>query len=237
MKKPVFAIVGVLALVSSGAVMAADLPPPIVGKAAPYVAPMYFSWTGFYVGGNAGYGWGSGSGTVTFTTLAPAGATGPFSGSGNGFLGGVQAGYNWQMGSFVFGGEVDFQLSEASGTFSGRAGAVTFNGSARNLWFGTGRGRIGYAFDRWLVYGTGGGYVAENKASGIDSLGRAFNARATGWGWTLGGGLEWAVAPSWSIKAEYLYLNTPDKVPTRAGTTMTGSADTHVARGGVNFRF
>src|SRR5271169_6552665 len=96
-------------LLSSGiaTASAADMPPPVVY--AP--VPQQFSWSGFYIGGNAGYGWTNASGTITTTT-----GTGTFSGSGNGFLGGAQAGYNWQVESIVFGVEADFQGTTASGT-------------------------------------------------------------------------------------------------------------------------
>src|SRR5688572_14779607 len=109
MRTPVIACVGLVIASVSGASMAADLAPRPVGKAPFYPAAPLFTWTGFYIGGNGGYGWGSGSGTVVFTTVAPIGATGPVTGSGDGFFGGVQAGYNWQFGSFVLGAETDFQ--------------------------------------------------------------------------------------------------------------------------------
>lgn len=112
---PTLAAVLAAASVLAGAANAADLPPR---AAPPMKAPVYaappFSWTGFYLGGNFGYGWGEGSGTMTF-----GGATGPIRGSGDGVLGGVQAGYNWQMGAMVVGIETDFQGSSATGDFSG----------------------------------------------------------------------------------------------------------------------
>ena len=235
MRNPVFAIVGVLGL--CGTAMAADLPPPVV-KTPPYFSPApIFTWSGFYAGVNFGYGWGSGSGTVTYTALAPIGASGPISGSGNGFLGGAPIGYHWQIGSFVLGAEADFQLSEAAGTYSGNVGAVTFTGTGRNLWFGTFRGRLGYALDQFLVFGTGGGYVAQNKFSGTDSTGASWVEHETGWGWTIGAGVEYALFQSWSIKGEYLYLSTPSAVPTQPGTTVSGSMDSHIVRAGLNFRF
>lgn len=210
--------------------------PPPVAKAPAYVAPI-FTWTGFYIGGNLGYGWGDGSGTVTNTGIAPLGATGPVSGNGNGILGGVQIGYNWQTGAFVWGVETDFQLSAGEGTFAGNTGAVTFTGNSKNEWFGTIRGRLGYAVDRWLLYVTGGGAYSHNSISGTDSLARTFNASATGWSWTVGGGVEAALTNNWSVKGEYLYISTPDTLPIRAGTTITGDTDSHVFRVGVNYRF
>jgi opacity protein-like surface antigen len=100
---------------------AADMlpPPPVIY--AP--VPQQFSWSGFYIGGNAGYGWTRASGTITTMTGA-----GSFSLSGNGFLGGAQAGYNWQAESIVFGVEADFQGTTASGSVNAAAGP-TINGT------------------------------------------------------------------------------------------------------------
>jgi outer membrane immunogenic protein len=228
-----------------GAANAADIrrPPPPVAKAPAFVAPL-FTWTGFYIGANVGYGWGDGSGTVTHVNVAPVGARGPISGDGDGILGGIQIGYNWQTGPFVIGFETDIQASGAEGTFTGRAGPagpVTYRGTTEHPWFGTIRGRLGYAADRWLFYFTGGGYYAENKATGVATRPGfapvAFSSTETGWGWTVGGGVEWAFVANWSVKAEYLYLATPDKVPARPGTRINGDTDAHVVRLGVNYRF
>jgi outer membrane immunogenic protein len=223
-----------------GTANAADIRPPPPVKAPPaFVAPL-FTWTGFYIGANLGYGWGDGSGTIRHVSVAPVGARGPLSGDGDGILGGIQIGYNWQTGPFVIGFETDFQATGAEGSFTGRAGPVLYRGTTETPWFGTIRGRVGYAADRWLFYFTGGGYYAENKATGIASRPgavAAFSTTEDGWGWTVGGGVEWAFAPNWSAKLEYLYLATPDNVPTRPGTRLDGNTDTHVFRVGVNYRF
>ena len=240
MKLVTLAGCGVLAMVCSGVAMAADLgPPPIIGKAPPlepYVIP-YFSWTGLYVGANVGYGWGNGSGTVTNTTLAPIGASGPVSGSGHGILGGIQLGYNYQMGAWVFGLETDFQGSDGKGSFHGNTGAVTFSGTSKTDWFGTVRARAGYAMDRWLFYVTGGGLYAHSSITGIDSLARSFSASAVGITWTVGAGVEAALWDNWTAKIEYLYAGTPNDVPTRSGTKVSGNVDENIVRAGVNYRF
>ncbi|MPZ58227.1 MAG: outer membrane beta-barrel protein [Rhizobiales bacterium] len=230
------------AMVMGGVAEAADIrqPPPAV-KAPAYVEPL-FTWTGFYIGGNIGYGWSDGSGTVTNTGFFPAaiGARGPVSGDGDGILGGVQIGYNWQSGAFVYGIETDFQFSGGEGDFRGRVApgaANRFAGTAKNEWFGTIRGRLGYAVDTWLVYVTGGGAYTHNKIDGVTGTGVPFSASETGWTWTVGGGVEAALWANWSVKAEYLYLATPDSVPTPVGTSIDGDVDTHVIRVGVNYRF
>jgi outer membrane immunogenic protein len=92
------------------------------------------------------------------------GRAGSFSGSSNGFLGGAQAGYNWQTGPFVIGAELDFQGTTASGSVNASAGSA-ITGTAKTPWFGTLRGRVGYAADRILFYATGGGVYGDTSLS------------------------------------------------------------------------
>lgn len=229
MQKSVSALValGISALAISSA-YAADLPRP-VGKApaAVYVQP--FSWAGFYAGVNAGWGWTTGSGTATV-----GGVTQNYSGSGNGFLGGVQIGYNLQSGNFVYGVEADFQGAGGSGTVTG----TTFTGSAKTPWFGTVRGRLGYAFDRSMLYVTGGGVYGKSTLEGTDTGTGAFSNSATYWTWTVGGGYEAMLWDRWSAKIEYLYAGTPTKAPTPNGTSaLSGSSHTNVVRVGLNYHF
>ena len=229
-----WAVAAAAATAIAGTASAADIrqaPPPMV-KAPVYAAPP-FSWTGFYIGGNIGYGWGDASGTMTVGPFS-----GPISGSGSGVLGGVQAGYNWQMGAFVVGVETDFQGTGADGTMRGTLapGAVPVTGTTETPWFGTIRGRLGYAADRWLFYVTGGGAYSENKVSGTRGA-VPFSASAVGWSWTVGGGVETALTNNWSVKGEYLYIGAPDKLPLPAGVGVTGDAESHVFRLGVNYRF
>src|ERR1041385_5861634 len=123
------------AMLMSGAAFAADLPARMPAK-APLYAPVLYTWTGFYVGGNFGWGWSTGDANTTL-----GGVPGTVSGSGNGALGGVQAGYNWQTGALVLGVEADIQLSGARANFNGVNGAVVTTGTAKNNWFGTVPGR------------------------------------------------------------------------------------------------
>jgi outer membrane immunogenic protein len=128
------------------------------------------NWNGLYLGVNGGYGW------VQDAT------------SFEGAFGGGQIGYNIQRGNLVFGLEADIQGSDIKQT----------NGMVID-YFGTARGRLGYSFDRALVYGTGG-YA---YASGND----VFNSKTTQDGWAAGGGIEYKFGPSWSGKFEYQYLD------------------------------
>ena len=204
MKKLLLASAGFV-LFAGTSVLAADLP---VSKAP--VAPPVFSWTGFYVGGNAGYSWGRASTdlseflstTATITTpggpAASATATTPSGASDraklNGGLGGLQAGYNWQFNRYVAGFEGDIQATGERGTVNlcpVAAGAATAacaagtqfgTASYRLPWFSTLRGRVGVTFDRILLYATGGLAVGGVKADYVDGTvsPSSFSPLATG---------------------------------------------------------
>jgi outer membrane immunogenic protein len=220
---------------ASPAVLAADLglrgsAPPMEPR-LPYVA--FYDWTGFYLGANIGYGWTSGSGNMTL-----AGVPGTYSGSGNGVLGGLQAGYNWQSGALVFGVETDIQVSGARGDVNGVAGAAVVTGSAKTPYFGTIRGRLGYAADSWLLYVTAGGLYGKSTLDGVVSTTGPFSASSTYWTYVVGGGAEFALWNRWTAKLEYLYAGTPSSAPVSPATTsLSGSGHTHIVRTGVNYRF
>jgi outer membrane immunogenic protein len=230
--------VALLAGVSFGVVTvasAADMPARMRTKApvAPAFAPIPFTWSGFYVGGNLGWGWTDGDGTITM-----GGASGPTSGSGDGFLGGVQAGYNWQTGSFVFGVETDFQGSTGSGGVNSTAGATTSTATGKTPWFGTIRGRVGYAFDRYLVYATGGGLYGKSTLDGTLNTTGPFSSSSTYWTWVAGAGIETHLWDRWTGKIEYLYAGTPDHVPVPPGTSgISGNTHTNIVRVGLNYHF
>jgi outer membrane immunogenic protein len=201
------------------AASAADLPARTHAytKAPPMVAA--YNWTGFYVGVNAGGAWSSADNF----------------GDASGFVGGGQIGYNWQaVGSpLVLGIEADFQGTSLKN--SGTVGAL--NGEAKVPAFGTVRARVGYAFDRVMVFATGGLAYSDTKGS-LTGPGGSVNDDKWSTGWTLGGGLEWAFAGPWSLKAEYLYVNARSVDLTLAGTTVsTGDYNYNVARLGLNYRF
>jgi outer membrane immunogenic protein len=196
------AALAAVACVATPAV-AADLP------RGPYVAETYgpYNWTGFYAGLNLGYDWGSASNTG----LSP-----------SGFSGGAQGGYNWQTGSIVFGGETDLQLTGASGS----AGAFKFS----NPWFGTLRGRAGYALNNILFYVTGGLAYGEGRAELP-----AFSESHSTLGWTAGAGLEVGLTRRWSVKAEYLYVDLAAQ--NYAITGLSHEITANVLRLGANFHF
>src|SRR5882757_6157690 len=115
---------------------AADL--PVKAPAVPYVAP--YSWTGFYIGANLGYGWARASDDLGMSSNL------------NGVIGGGQIGYNWQINNIVLGVETDFQGSGERASSNGLFLGVPVSVTGRIRYFGTVRGRIGYAWDRWMVY-------------------------------------------------------------------------------------
>ncbi|MFG1377143.1 outer membrane protein [Xanthobacter autotrophicus] len=172
---------------------------------APYVQPVAaFTWTGFYIGANAGYGWGS---TVNSDP--------------GGFIGGFQAGYNFQFANpFVLGIETDFNFSGLS------AGGYSLD------YLGTVRARLGWSFDRVLVYGTGGFAYGQ---SSLDVLGLSSSSTQTGW--TIGAGAEVAFDRNWSARAEYLYVDLGSATyPTVIGPVESG-INANILRAGMNYRF
>jgi outer membrane immunogenic protein len=212
-------IVCAVSVIASSAAGAADIP----RKALPY-SPVYAPvWTGFYAGLNAGYGWATfdnGFGTDRM----------------KGFVGGGQLGYNWQISSFVLGVEGDIQYSAQKRTETAVIGGVTFTGEEKVPWFGTARGRVGYAFDSVMIYGTGGAAWSNFKAS-ISALGLTASTDTTKMGWTAGGGVEWIFMPRWSVKAEYLYIDSGTTTLTIAGVSASGKLKDQIARIGINYHF
>lgn len=167
-----------------------------------------YSWAGPYLGANLGYGWGS----TTNNPTKPSGVNG-----------GLQAGYNWQQGSpWVFGIEADIQVSGADDTFA----PWKFS----NPWYGTMRGRVGYAFNNVMFYGTGGLAFGEIKgqAPGIGE-------NRTSIGWTAGLGAEFALNRNWSAKAEYLYVDLSQRDFSFDG--LPHGYHFSVVRLGVNYHF
>ena len=223
--------------------LAADLPVRTYTKAPVYVEPVY-NWSGFYIGGNAGYGWGraatdgtqtgtqSVSEFIAFSGVPRAGfpvvtplATTPVTGRANvnGFIGGGQAGYNWQRGTWLFGLETDIQGSGERGSsdaclVAGCAiGTGLFTANYKLDWFGTARGRVGFLpTDRVLLYATGG--LAYGGVSATAPL-IPLSWGSTRAGWTVGAGAEVAIDRHWSVKLEYLYMDLGDVGSSSTTTT------------------
>jgi outer membrane immunogenic protein len=252
-------LVGVAFSVMSAAASAADLPRAAY-KAPATVAPVTDNWTGFYLGGNVGYGIGRNPTDIgeyspfptvfnfSSTKLSPAGV-----------LGGGQIGYKWQwMPSWVLGVETDFQgadQKDSSCTFECFGEGIDTRQKLN--WFGTARGIIGWAAGSDLWYFTGGYAYGKVESDGdffANPAGvlAAGSLSATKSGWTVGGGVETRLWNSnWSTKLEYLYMDlghtSYDLMSTIAGVNNLPSGSPlfkvdsairdHIFRVGVNYRF
>jgi outer membrane immunogenic protein len=243
-------LVGVLSLSSA---MAADLgvrpaPAPIV--AAPAFVPAY-TWTGLYVGGEFGGGWGHSqttfdSGNRVFpsgTSLAPLNTSG--------VLGGVALGYNYQIyGPLVLGVEGNFDWGNLQGSATSQSPTVPFSRTVDftgNNLLANVSGRLGYAWNNVLLYGKGGAGWGKSPRT-VTTINAAGLVQSTSigeeWGVArplVGGGVEWAFAPNWSLKAEYDYLfaNQTNSSENANGLVVTTSGTSHlqIAKVGVNYLF
>ncbi len=218
--------------VVSAPAFAADLPAR-TAPAAPVVYAPAFSWTGFYVGLNAGYGWANGPDVYV---TGPLGTTSFSGGDDGGFTGGAQAGYNWQMGTFVFGLETDIQYADFGNGIT--YGAFPLTSSNGNFW-GSVRGRLGFAMDRALLYVTGG------LAYGDVGTQLDFGGNDVEMGWVLGAGVEYAFTNNWTGRVEGLWMNIDRSSAvgtiTTGGTTyaVVGRANNEfgVVRAAINYKF
>jgi outer membrane immunogenic protein len=218
MKRFVLGAVALLAMGTTAKVHAGDLPyPPPPPRPYPQPQPYpytvnqpldCYSWAGPYLGGNLGYEWG----TVSNNPTKPSGVAG-----------GVQAGYNWQYGGpWVFGVEGDIQVTGADDTFA----PWKFS----NPWFSTVRGRAGYTFSNILFYGTAGLAFGELRGETFGLSESHVSA-----GWTVGFGAEFGLAPNWSAKIEYLYVDLASNPFSITG--VSNGYQFGEIRAGVNYHF
>ena len=236
MKRLMFA--GVIAGAWSSCALAADLgpynPPPRYEPVYEPVRDQGYNWQGLYLGANAGYGWGSDNASTFVGAATASGSVSP-----DGWFGGGQIGYNAQFNALVLGLEADLQGADISDTTALAGGAFT-QATTDIEWFSTLRGRIGYAAGPALLYVTGGWAFADvstsvSQTTGVGSV--AMSSDDIKSGYTVGGGVEWAFAPNWSLKTEYLYVDLgEDSFSTPVGTYTT-ETDFHTARVGLNYRF
>ena len=225
---------GIAAVAFAQFASGADLPRKAPALAPP--PPPVVSWTGFYVGLNAGYAWGhsdhgsvfSCGGSIPLSSctydipsnLAAVTAAATGSVNMNGFTGGGQAGYNWQAGTWIYGVEADFNAFNlkgsraAAGPFPAAFSSFAVGTSLDTDWLFTARARLGGLIaPTVLLYATGGLAVTELKLANTfadDFRTPTFGASShndTKAGWTVGGGVEWMLLPRWTVKAEYLYVD------------------------------
>ena len=236
-------LAGTFALAAAGPALAADLPqpmpPPAPQAPAAYVpAPLpVYDWGGIYVGVNGGYAFGNSNWTQGTAS------SGNFNTNG-GLVGGT-IGANFQSGQFVFGIEGDIDWADIKGNSTAGCGTVAFTGitgtttcETKSDWLSTVRGRVGYAFDRVLVYGTAGGAFGNVQAG--PSTATTFDS-STEFGWTAGAGVEVGITPNLTAKVEYLYVDLANGACSAAcgspATSIGTSFDASLVRAGLNFKF
>ena len=221
MRKAAAGYVALCMLLSATSAIAADLSLAPLYKAPPPPAPAY-DWSGFYVGVNGGGGWGHSWWNANTTGF-------PLSG---GQAGGT-AGYNWQTGNVVFGieGDLDWSGFDGSATTPGCPAGC----STSDNWLSTVRGRVGYSFGRIMPYVTGGLAVGDIRAATPGFAG----GEAVNPGWTVGGGLEFALPGNWTARAEYLHvgLGQFDCTACSALPPDNVSLQQNVFRAGVDYHF
>lgn len=215
----------------AGSTFAADL--PYRGAPTAYAAPVpIFTWTGLYLGGQIGYGWGA----DRFSGSSPGYAFSGTSYTPNGVVGGAHVGYNYQFNQFVAGLEGDVEGSSFNRSYG--FGPVTYGTQLPVQ--GSIRARAGLALDRALLYVTGGGAFASftntySSFLGYNSIGKSLA------GWTIGGGLEYAVTNNWSIRAEYRYADFGSFTDYPVAAAPRGAVSHHevenAIRAGFSYRF
>jgi outer membrane immunogenic protein len=252
-------IAAVASLLAASRASAADLPVRTGPAPAYYPVATVYDWGGGYIGINGGYAFGQSEWSDPFN---PSGNTSSGHFNVNGGLVGGTMGVSGQWGAWVFGVEGDFDWQGLSGTSSSAFCTSIFPSSAvgslagglscrtQSNWIGTLRARGGYAWDRILVYGTVGGAGVNVQAS-LNGLPTQTDVE---FGWTAGGGLEWAFADNWTAKVEYLFVGLSGKAPCNHGyscgydlpATLTATAvngnntvtlNENIIRVGVNFKF
>jgi high affinity Mn2+ porin len=236
---------------------AADLPILPTKAPVPYIAPGY-DWTGFYVGGHIGLAAGNSG-----WSMAPTGGGAPVSGSfglykspsafkeSGSWFEGIQAGYNYMLRNrVVFGIEADGSFPTFPDAVSGltTGGISNFNSpsfgagtfSETVLASGTVRGRIGYAPGHWLFYATGGLAWTYNQQELVqNATGNTEDRFLYRFGWAAGAGIETAIAPSWTIRGEYLWTDFPSvdvNFPV-SGQRVSSDFSEHQFRLALNYRF
>lgn len=212
-------------LLSSTSAFAADA--IVYNEPAPVAVVDTFSWTGGYVGVNAGYAGGKNKFNAYDVDFSA-------KDNSTGFLGGIQAGYNWQFDQMIVGVETDIQgAGLKSDVEVGGLGA-----EAKISWFGTTRARLGYTpVDRFMVYATGGVAYGKIKASAFNGT-SSFSESDTRVGYTVGAGAEYALTNNVTLKSEYLYTDLGKlKLDAGAGNFGEVKAPFHTVRVGVNYKF
>ena len=242
-----------LAFVVTGTARGADLRP--ITKAPPAPVAAIYDWSGVYVGGQLGYAW------TQKDWFAPNGVQ-VGTHEPKGFIGGGQIGFNWQTGGWVMGIEAEASwshlregrtLTSQTNIQDGTSNTVFGDGSVRRGGttvdaLGSIAGRVGYAWDRWLGYAKGGAAWANDlyRIFNIGVTPEVLNARATDtrWGWMVGTGIEYGLAPNWSAKVEFDYMDFGTERTTFTGVSpgvpafaLDVKQTVALVKAGINYRF
>ena len=248
-RRIIFASVGVIALTSAASAADMYVPGPAGGPGGYKDDYVPAPWAGFYVGVNGGYGWGTPSSKVT--DLEIIGGTIIAENSANftpaGGFGGGQIGYNWQRGRFVYSVEADIQAANIHGdATTGLAPGISATGSTDLDWFGTVRGRLGYTCgsapflrDRPALP------LAASRTNSPKWMVRSgsVSKSETATGYVVGGGVEYAVSPKWSVKAEYQFIDlgkdhlSVDAVAPLVLAELDAEHSYNTVRVGINYHF
>ena len=226
-----FASLGLGMLALDSPAIAADVRLPVK---APHIQSV-FDWTGFYIGAHAGFGRGASSAVLTDPAITAS------SGSFGGVIGGVQAGYNVQLSSgIVLGAEADITFPNylASNSIAALLATPRSDVVEQLDYAGSLRGRIGYASGHWLAYATGGLAWAGERFVNTPAIGSEEKELNIRLGWAAGAGVEYAFAPHWSLRLEYLYSRFEQAdIRFPSATQISSSLDLQSIRVGLNRKF
>jgi outer membrane immunogenic protein len=223
-----FAVASVAALAPA---YAADLAPKPVYKAPPPIYPM---WAGFYFGGHVGGAWSD----LKVTDFDEFG--GKFPNRSSGAFGGVTMGINLQNGNFVYGGELDFgAMGLGHSTPEPNTGGIIVSRIGSGFYWDA-TARLGFAFEKALIYAKGGYAFYEGTVSITDVPEAGGFAQFSGFnGWTVGGGLEYKLSPVWSVKGEYQFFDfgTQRLVLPSDGDRYDNRLTIQTVKAGLNYHF
>lgn len=218
--KRLFLSLAAVAGLAAAPALAADLPDPYEPVTPEIYPTTAFSWTGPYLGADIGYGWGDTSGRY------PPGRAGIDT---DGISGGLYGGYNYQIApNVVIGGEADISWADLNGSRT----IGNFRYKTRMDWNGSVRARVGAAFDRFMVYGTGGIAFASTK---LEKEGVGSQSKQNV-GWALGAGVEGAITENIVARGEYIYESFGKQTYGKLNVHDV-EIDSNVVRAGVAYKF
>ena len=211
-------------------------------KARPVPVASVYNWTGFYIGGHIGGAWSNASISDPIGGIfLPAGIA--LAHNGSSFLGGFQLGYNYQTGPWVFGIQGDMSWTAINASVFNPFFGFLLTHSDKVNWLASLSGRIGYAWNTWLLYGKGGVAWVHNTYSTTNPPGYVANGSDTRTGFLIGAGLEYAWARNWTTFIEYNYIDVGTRTETLAANAAPNPLVTSekqnisLVKLGLNYKF